>query len=336
MTGKITRRELLMRGSGAVLLGAASTRTAFAAGIPVKIANASGALNQTMAVLIKNQRTLESFGLDPDLMNVADGTRILAGIVGGSVDCSMASGFGQVFPAVEHGAKLKIIAGGALVPTVSLFTGKPNVNALKDLEGKTVATGSIGALVYQLVVVLMRKYGVDVSKVRFVNIGSSADGFRAASQGTVDAAIGATALIPDAASYKVKLIPHGNLTTELPDYTYQGAWTSDKIIATKRDMLVKTLAAYARLYRFVQTPQAREPFIAARRSVFPNEPEQDHINEWNFIQQYKPFAVNLTLTPDRLKHIQDLNIEFQVQKSELPFAQVADMSLAADALKLMH
>jgi len=336
MSQVLSRRELLLKGSAAFALGAVSIRPAFAAGQAVKIANASGALNQTMTQLMKNMRFLESFGLEPEMMNVADGTRILAGVVSGGVDISAASGFGQLFPAIEHGAKLKVLAGGALVPTVSLYTGKPYINSLKDLEGRTVASGSIGALVYQLVCVLLRKYNVDPTKVRFVNIGSSADGFRAVSQGTVDAGVAATALIADAANYHARLIPHGNMTLELPEYTYQGAWTSDQAIATKRDVLVKALAAYAKLYRFVQTPQAKDPFIAARRSVFPSAPAQDHESEWNFIQQYKPFAVNLALTPDRLSKMQELNLGSQVQKSMLPFAQVADMSLAADALKLLH
>ena len=342
MPENLSRRDLLVKGSGAALLGAASmgsfSKAARAQGHSshVTIANASGALSQTMAALMKSQRFLESFNLDPDVMQVADGTRIAAGVISGTVDVSMASGFGQIFPAMEHGAKLKIIGGGALVPTISLFTGKPYINSLKDLEGHTVATGSVGALVYQLVVTLLRKYNVDITKVRFVNVGSSPDAYRAVQQGTVDAGPAATALIPQAAEYHTRPIPHGNLTVELPDFTYQGSWTSDQAIATKRDVLVRTLAAYGKLYRFVQTPQAKEPFFAARRSVFPSAPEADHQAEWSFIQQYKPFAVNLALTPDRLSHIQELNIQFQVQKSMLPFNQIADMSLAADALKLLR
>lgn len=336
MSQLLSRRELLLRGSCAAALGVFSIKTARAAGSSIKIANASGALNQTMTQLMKNMRFLESFGLEPEMLNVADGTRILAGVISGGVDLSAAAGFGQLFPAMEHGAKLKILAGGALVPTVSLYTGKPYINSLKDLEGHTVATGSIGALVYQLVVVLLKKYNVDYTKVRFVNIGSSADGFRAVSQGTVDAGVAPTALVPNAGNHHARLIPHGNMTVELPEYTYQGAWTSDQAIATKRDLLVKALAAYAKLYRFVQTPQAKEAFIAARRTVFPSEPAQDQENEWSFIQQYKPFATNLALTPDRLTKMQELNLSSQVQKTMLPFSQVADMSLAADALKLLH
>ena len=311
----LSRRALLRMVTGSVMLGSSPVRSALALGspTPITIANASGGLNLTMAALMRQQKFLESFGLAPDVMAVADGTRILAAIVGGNADISMASGFGQVFPAIEHGAGIKILAGGALVPTIAMFTGKPYVNSLKDLEGRTVGTGSIGALVHQLVTALLHKYNVDVSKVRFVNIGSSADVFRAVSVGRVDAGPAAAALISEAASYHVRPIPHGNMTVELPEYTYQGAWTSDHKIATNRDALVRALAAYAKLYRFTQTPEAREPFIQARRSVYPTVPESDHEAEWNYIQAYKPFAVNLTLTPDRLRYIQDLNVSFQVQ-----------------------
>jgi ABC-type nitrate/sulfonate/bicarbonate transport system substrate-binding protein len=269
-------------------------------------------------------------------MAVADGTRILGGIVGGSVDASMMSGFGQVFPAVAHGAPLKILAGGALLPMLALFSGKPDVRTLKDLEGRTVGTGSIGALVHQLTVLLLRKYGVDLSRVRFVSIGSSADIFRAVAAGTVDAGAGEAALTEEAADYRVHLVDHGNMTVELPDYTFQGAWTSDHAIATGRDTLVRALAAYAKLYRLVQSPEGKAPFLAARRSVLPNASEIDHEAQWNYIQRYKPFAVDLTLSAERLRYMQTVNVSFGVQGAILPFERVADMSLAADALALLE
>lgn len=288
-----------------------------------------------MGALMRRERLLESFGLDPEVMGVADGTRILGAIVGGSVDASMMSGFGQVFPAVAHGAPLKILAGGALLPMLALFSAKADVRTLKDLEGRTVGTGSIGALVYQLTVLLLRKYGVDVSKVRFVSIGSSADIFRAVAAGTVDAGAGEASLTGQAAEHRVHLVEHGNMTVELKEYTFQGAWTSDRAIATKRDTLVRALAAYAKLYRFVHTPAARSPFLEACRSVLPNVPESDLEAQWSYIQEYKPFAGDLMLSPERLHYMQAVNVSFGVQSAILPFNQVADMSLAADALKLL-
>jgi ABC-type nitrate/sulfonate/bicarbonate transport system substrate-binding protein len=337
MTKGVSRRKFLLGVSTAAALGPSTLRCLRAAGpASIRIANASGGLNLTMTALMKQEKFLEQFGLAPELMSVADGSRILGAIVGGTADISTASGFGQVFPAIEHGAQLKIVGGGALVPTIAMFTGKPYVNSLKDLEGRTVGTGSIGALVHQLVTALLKKYNVDVAKVRFVNIGSSADVFRAVSAGTVDAGPAAAALAEDADRYHVRMIPHGNMTVELKEYTYQGAWTSDQAIAKNRDALVRTLAAFAKMYRFTQTPEAKEAFIRARRSVFPTAPESDHEAEWKYIQTYKPFAVNLALSPERLRYIQELNVSFQEQKSVLPYEKVADMSLAAEALKLLR
>jgi ABC-type nitrate/sulfonate/bicarbonate transport system substrate-binding protein len=333
----LSRRELLLDIAAVAATAWAGLPTALAgaAPTPVKIANAAGSLTLTMSALMRQERFLESFGLAPEVLAVVDGTRILGGVVSGSVDASMMSGFGQVFPAIERGATIKILGGGALRPTLALFSAKPSVRTLEDLPGKIIGTGSIGALVYQLTVYLLQKYKVNVSAIRFVNVGSSADIFRAVAAGTVDAGVAEAALLGNAAHYGVHMIDHGNMSVELPEYTFQGAWTSERKIATMRDALVRSLAAYGKLYRFVQSPDARDAFMRARRSVFPNADEADHVAQWNYLQTYKPFAVELILEPERLRYMQELNVSFKVQKQILPFDRVADMSLAADALKML-
>ena len=311
---------------------------AFAQGKPLtrsNIANASGAVNLTMLQLMKDQKFLEEFGIEPNIVNVADGSKIVSALLGGDMDLSTQSGFGQVFPAVERGGKLKIIAGALLLPVTALFTGKPNIQTLKDLEGKTVGSGSLGALVHQLTVALLKKKGVDYKKVNFVNIGSSVDVFRAVTVGTIDAGLGEVTFIDEQEKYKVRLIPGGNMSTELTEYTYQGGYTTDRAIETKRDLLVRTLAAYAKLYRFIHTPAAKEPFFRARLAALKRTDEKESEIVWRYIQSLKPYAANLTLSPERLRYMQELNVELGVQKKILPFEQVADMSIAADALKLI-
>ena len=324
-------------GAGFGLMRIAPTN-AFAQGAArqrVSIVNAAGNINLVMQELMKQQRFLEDFGLEPEVANVADGSKMVGAILGGDVDCSTMSGFGQIFPAIERGAKLKIIAGAGLLPSLAVFTSKPAVQSLKDLEGRTVGTGSLGALLHQLVVALLRKKGVDVSKVRFVNIGSSADVFRATVVGTVDAGLGEVAVIDQAEKFKVRPVPGGNMALELPEYTFQGAWTSDRAIETKRDTLVRTLAAYAKLYRFTHKPEARERFLKAYLTVLKSGTQDDAISMWDYVQRYKPYAENLTLTPERLRYMQQLNIDLDVQKTIMPFERVADMSLAQEALKLL-
>lgn len=335
MNQGLSRRELLLRASGVAISGMPFMRAARASPVVIKIANAAGGMNLTMAELMRQQKFLESFGLAPDVMSVADGTRILGGLVSRSVDISTMSGFGQTFSAMERGAPIKILAGGALLPGLALFSAKPGIGALKDLEGKTIGTGSIGALIYQLTVTLLQKHQVNTSGIRFVNVGSSADILRAVAAGTVDAGAADVALVAGAAEHHVHLIEHGNMSVELAEYTYQGAWTLARNIESERDALVRTLAAYARLYRFVQNPGSRAAFFQARRTAFAAATESDHQAQWNYIQTYKPFAVDLTLSPERLRYMQELNVSFKVQKEILPFERVADMSLAADALKLL-
>jgi hypothetical protein len=125
------------------------------------------------------------------------------------------------------------------------------------------------------------------------------------------------------------------MSTELPEFTYQAGWTSNRIIEAKRDHLVKVLAAYAKLFRFVEQPAAMDAFLKARKTVFPNAPEREHMNEWNWLQATKPFATDLLLSPERVRYMQQTNLDFKVQKTMLPFERVADMSLAQDALKLI-
>lgn len=334
---RFARRRVL---GGGLTLGAglALPSSVFAQGAarrPVTVANAAGNINLVMQEVMKQQKFLEEFGLEPNVMNVADGSKMMGGVLGGDIELSTMSGFGQIFPAIERGGKLKVIAGAGLLPTLALFTSKPAVKTLKDLEGRTVGTGSLGALVHQLNVALLRKGGVDVSKVRFVNIGSSADVFRAAMIGTIDAGTGEVAIIDHAEKFKVRFIPGSNMSTELTEYTFQGAWTSERAMETKRDLLVRTLAAYAKLYRFVHKPEAREPFIKAYLTFLKSATQDDAEAMWAYVQRYKPYAENLVLEPERLRYMQQLNVDLEVQKTVMPFERVADMSIAREALKLL-
>lgn len=336
---KPTRRSVVA-GGGAIVLGTAANAFLGSPAVraaqlkPVTLANAQGTLNQAMQELLNQKKYLQEFGLEPNLIGVSDGSKILAALIGGSADATMMTGFGQVFPAIEKGAKMKILAGGALPPSLSLFTGKPDIHTLKDLEGKSVATGSVGALLYDLTITLLKQKGVDVKKVNFINAGSSVSTFRATIAGTVDAGLGETAAIEDAGKYKVRLIPGGNMTTDLPKYTFQGAWATDAAIKAKRDVIVRSLAAYCKLYRFVQTPEAKDDFLKAWGTLFSGKAHEG-VLQWNYIQKYKPFDVDLVLSEERLNYMQQLNIGFGTQKAVLPFSQVADMSLAKDAIKML-
>ena len=64
-------------------------------------ANDSLALQQ----LIINQKYFEQFGLTVKTQNVSDGVKLLAGIINDPTAVAMLTGFPQVFPAIEAGAR---------------------------------------------------------------------------------------------------------------------------------------------------------------------------------------------------------------------------------------
>jgi len=58
--------------------------------------------------------------------------------------------------------------------------------------------------------------------------------------------------------------------------------------------------------------------------------------QWNFFREHKSFAVDLLLSEERVRYMQELNISLGVQTRLLPYSQVTDMSLARDALTLIE
>lgn len=342
------RRDILGRGTQLGLqlcVGslAIMSRPAFAADTPpLKVAhimNTTGNATFVLQKLLEQQGYLEQCGLDATTVNADGATRLLGSILNGSQDISVLSGISPIFPAIEHGAKMKIIAGANLLPVQTIYSKKPDIKEVKDLVGKTIGVGQVGSLAHQLVVALLLKRGIDPSKVTFASIGSSADMFRATVAGTVDAAPGQIEVYKQQADYGVHSLVDANMWTEIPEHTYQGVFASDDAIANRRDILVRVLAAYAKLFRFIQSPQSQEAFVKARLAVVtsgdPKREREQAIDEWEFYQNAKPFAVDLTLSEDRIRYLQELNIKTGIQNKVLLFDQVADMSLAREALKMV-
>jgi ABC-type nitrate/sulfonate/bicarbonate transport system substrate-binding protein len=319
------------------LAGAASVAATLSAG-PATAAGSVNIINTgandsfALQALIKNRRYFESLDLTANTQNISDGVKLMAAIVTGATDIAILTGFSQVFPAIENGASIKLVGSALLPVSFQMYTANPDIKSIKDLEGKTVGTGAIGALLHASAAAVLRKYNVNLDKVKFVNIGSSSDVFKAVVAKKVDAGPGQHEFVRLAAKYGVRSI--SDFAKEIPLFTNQGAFASDRVIAEKRDILVRTLAAYGKAYRFVNSPSSREEYIKAFHDGVGPDTEEQAVDQWTWFQQNKAYNVNIVLTPDRINYMQQLNVSLGVQKSVLPMDKVADMSIARDAAKL--
>jgi ABC-type nitrate/sulfonate/bicarbonate transport system substrate-binding protein len=330
---RLGRRDVLRGGAAAAAFGLVAPSPLRAADrLKINIVNTAGNTNVVLATVLKQEGFFEDLGLDANILHVSDGSKLIGSLLSGESDMCALSGFGQVLPAIEKGAKLKILAGGAVLGLQAILTKNPAIKTVKDLEGRTVGTGSLGALLHQLVVAMLRKRGVDEKKVKFVNVGGSPDVFRAIVAGTVDAG---PCEIWLAGRFGTHVLDDARFYTDLTEYTYQASYASDRAIASKREAIVRTLAAYARLYRFLGEERSREPFVKAFTTAISKDNREDGEAQWQFYHEHKPFAADLVLTEERVRYMQDLNVSLGVQKRVLPYDQVCDMSLARDAVKLL-
>jgi ABC-type nitrate/sulfonate/bicarbonate transport system substrate-binding protein len=324
-------RPQFLAGLGALAAAGANARAAEAAG-SVNIINTGANDSFALQALIKNRNYFDSVGLTANTQNVSDGVKLMAAIVTGADDIAILTGFSQVFPAIENGAPIKLVGSALLPVSFEMYTANPDIKTIKDLEGKTVGTGAIGALVHASAAAVLMKYKVDLNKVKFVNIGSSSDVFKAVAAKKVDAGPAQHEFSKLAAKYGVRSI--SDFAKEIPQFTNQGAFASERVIAEKRDILVRTLAAYGKAYRFVNSPSSREDYIKAFHDGVGPDTEEQAIDQWTWFQEYKAYNVAIALPPDRINYMQQLNVALGVQKSILPMDKVADMSIARDAAKL--
>jgi hypothetical protein len=156
--------------------------------------------------------------------------------------------------------------------------------------------------------------------------------------GTVDCGSAEIDNFPSQAKYGVHALTDGKAWEQIPEYTWQAGFTADRAIAEKREALVRVLASFGSLYRFLTGPDSFETYRRARGLALGAKKDDSAEARffWDFAQKYKGFAYDLVLSREQVDYVQNLNLSLGVQRQLLPFDQVADMSIARDALKLMR
>lgn len=348
MLRRINRRTALqgVAGMGLIsagplaLLSACKPQDAKQAGLPITIVSSGGPQVLTMEALMNQKQYFEQVGLKANVVPVHSGTNVVGSLVGGTADICPFAGFSQLLAAIAKGADLKILGGASIKGQQALFSKNPAVQYVKDLEGHSVGTGAVGAQLHQVVTALLKKKGVDISKVTFVTVGSSGDVFRSVLTGTIDAGNGQADVLNSLDRLGVHMLKDGDYATELPEYTWQASFTTSAAIRDKREALVRALAAYCKAFRYVQNPGSKDDYIKAYLAAAGGrdtaQSTEDAISQWNYLQERKIYAEDLVLSPERVNYMQQLNVDLGIQKEVLPYEKVVDASLAKEAVERVN
>jgi ABC-type nitrate/sulfonate/bicarbonate transport system substrate-binding protein len=340
VTNELSRRSFLrvaaLTGAAACLVACQPTPAAQVTGTTVSatIGNTTSTQNFSLQKLIEQQGLFEKFGVAPTTNNVQDGQLLTSSVVSGATDIAVLTGVSQVFQAIEAGAGLKLIAGCQLGANLVLYTANPDIQSPKDLEGRAVGAGPIGALLHQIAVLTLQTLNVDVSKIQFVNIGSSIDVLKAVTARKVDAGPSGNLYMLDPDKWGVRVLADSSKL--LPKYISQAAYATDDAIARKRDALVRVLAAYGSGFKLINDESKKDLYLPAYKAGNNNAPDDEALAQWQAIHLQTDFYnPKLVLPEERITYMQQVNVDFGAQKAILATSKVADMSLAQDALKLI-
>jgi NitT/TauT family transport system substrate-binding protein len=255
-------------------------------------------------------------------------------LVGDRADICVVSGFNGVLPAIEKGAPVKVVGAALRAPALAVYSARSDIRSVSELAGRTVGIGPSRALLHVLMLTLLKAKEVDPSTVRFVNVGSNAEVYQAVKAGKVDAGPSDVSNQANAEASGLRVLSDGKLWSELAAYPYQLAYASDRAIHENRDGLVRVLAAYGRMFRFMSAADAWTAYLEARTAAGAGS-EAAVRAAWDYIQSTQPYAGSPETTKERLDYLQALHVSLGLQKSVLPIEAIADLSLARDAMRLI-
>ena len=236
-------------GAGVVASTAALAQTPLTFGTSGGVATAIQPLLYAQAAGLFKKR-----GLDVTFMQMTDDTTAVLSFVSGSFDM-LFTGAGAAMPAQAQGADFKLVASTGPRSDYQLVTQK-GITSLKEMEGKSLAVSKIGALSYVAPVYVLRKAGVDISKIHFVALGNDAARVQALVAGTIDGAplIGVQSVLAlNAGPNLHRLVDIGS---QFSNFLNTAIFASGTALKQKREAVAAAVEALIEASRALQSDKA--------------------------------------------------------------------------------
>ncbi|CAG9259240.1 ABC transporter substrate-binding protein [Paraburkholderia caribensis] len=337
MTQPLSRRRFL-RGAGLLGLsvaagGLAAPYYARGANNQIRIVSNPGLENATLNALMDEMGYFRQFGVDAQTVQIPGTSGPFDAIALGAADLCMVSGYNGVLSRIAQGAKVKIVGAGMKKCALTVFARPDEIRTLADLQGRTIAVGPKLGLLHTLMRQLMKEKGIDATQIDFVDKGSNDQCYEAVVKGEADACCSSISHLRDQDG--LVAISDANLWQALPRCIFQTAYASDAALRSKHEELVAVMAAYGALYDYLMSPASHDAFFQARKQAQKKFDKASAQAIWDFNETQRPYSKDLSLTSDDIAYLQDMFIGVGSLKQKQPFTDVADMSAANAAAKLI-
>jgi NitT/TauT family transport system substrate-binding protein len=312
-----------------VLASWSSPQAASALPVPVKIAiNGQPAFSNIAAIYAVKEGLLAKRGYAAELVVVPNDTTGIQGLVSRSFEI-VTQGVSSSITAAARGAPLVLV--DSICPLVDYqFVARPEINTVKQLDGKSVGISSPGSIADQVTRAILVKQGVDVSKVQIVGVGADPDRVKAVAAGKIDGAVVNTlqTLIALKADAKIHILL--DVGKELAaEFLLTGVVTT-KDIATKQPKIVQdVVASFIEASRILRTKDA---FVAyAVKQEMPADSVGETFDLLNKSSPYLPVNGGLTQSAFDAT-VQAMYAAGQIEK-RISYADMANTKFLEAALK---
>ena len=267
-------------------------------------------------------------GLKLEILQIKAGATLMKALVSGEID-SVDMGAAESIVAGVRGTGVKIV--GCTWPGVpQVVLAKAEISTLADLKGKTVAISSPGSLPDLLFRGMLDAANVPFSDVKLATQGADLDRYKSLVAGITDAAVVSNefeAVMPP----NVKVLAKGG--SAVPKFIRLCVATSSKVLAERRDDLVKFIAAEMDAYKYAATH--RDETVKVAHEVTNAKPD-DKRAEFIADQAIREKQIDPTLAipVDRIDWMQQLFVKAGVIPKAVPTSTLIDASVRDDAAKL--
>jgi NitT/TauT family transport system substrate-binding protein len=267
-------------------------------------------------------------GLKIEILQIKAGATLMKALIAGEID-SVDMGAAESIVAGVRGTGVKIVGcGWPGIPQIVL--AKAEIKTPAELKGRTIAISSPGSLPDLLMRGMLNAEKIAPADVSFATQGADLDRYKSLVAGIVDAAVVSSefeAIMP--ANIKVLM----RASAAVPQFLRLCVATSSKVLETRRDDLVKFLAAEMDAYKYAATH--REETIKLSHEMTHAKPD-DKRAEFIVDQtmREKQLDPSFAIPTDRIDWMQSLFVQAGVIPKTVPTASLIDTSVRADAAKL--
>ena len=267
-------------------------------------------------------------GLKVEILQIKAGATLMKALIAGEID-SVDMGAAESIVAGVRGTGVKIV--GCTWPGVpQVVLAKAEIKTLADLKGKNVAISSPGSLPDLLFRGMLDAANVPFSDVKLATQGADLDRYKSLVAGITDAAVVSNefeAVMPP----NIKVLAKGS--TAVPRFIRLCVATNSKVLAERRDDLVKFVAAEMDAYKYAAAHRDETIKLAHEMThAKPDDKRAEFITDQAL--RDKQIDPALAIPADRIEWMQALFVKAGVIPKAVPVGTLVDTGVHDDAAKL--